>query len=662
MSWYSILPYILACLGLLFIPGGLIAFALGLRNLTFAAVTPIFTVAVVAGTAVAVQVAGIGWSPQVVAAVSVLLAACAFGIAFLTNRARGKAATWRVELPGARRYAFPAIGFLGGAVSIGIQLRDAFGRPDNFSQTFDNIFHLNAVRYILDTGNASSLTMSSMTSGDAPPFFYPAAWHDLASLLIEITGAPVNVGVNVLNICVAAVVWPLGCMLLTRTLAGPNPYAIGAAGILSAGFGAFPLLLLDFGVLYPNFLSVSMLPAALACVAVFFGIGDSSRFRGLTRYSLAPLAAAGVAIAHPNGLMSLIALSGPLILSSYVWFCIKRRRAGLPARMSILLGTGLLGLLAVVAVMWKFIRPPAEAASWPTVQTVGQAVGEVVTNSGMKHPAAWVISALMIAGLVFLLRKPTKVWFIGSFFIAAVLFVVVSAENNKVLRNALTGVWYNDSYRLAALMPVVAVPLAALGAVWLCRKLQMLWTSIQATSSLKRVAWTQARWSGGVVLPLALMSVLSVVQSIPLQSSIAVTLSHYTAGPDAPLVSADELKVINEIDALVPKDATIAVNPWNGGALAFALADRKTTSKHTLTTYTSDELLLNDSLRDVEKNPAVCPAARSTGVQYVLDFGTQEVHGGNHGFQGLLIPDSAPGFELLAKDGAAKLFKLTACN
>lgn len=137
---------------------------------------------------------------------------------------------------------------------------------------------------------------------------------------------------------------------------------------------------------------------------------------------------------------------------------------------------------------------------------------------------------------------------------------------------------------------------------------------------------------------------------------------NYASTAESPLVSADEMALLEKLDDLVPEGATIAVNPWTGGAMAFAVADRNTTSKHTLTTYTDAELLLNDKLRDATTDPSVCPAVRQTGVAYVLDFGTSEVHGGNHGFQGLLIPSSTPGFELVAQVGDAKLLELTACR
>lgn len=661
MSWFSTVPIVAACLALLFLPGSLILLALGLRKPAFIAVAPPLTVSLVAVIAIVAPYLGIAWSPLPVIAGTVLAAAAIFGIRQLIERRRPGADHQR---PAFTRptwvHAIAAAGFVIGAGSIALQLHQAFGRPESISQTFDNVFHLNAVRYVLESGNASSMTLTGMTNGDNPPYFYPAAWHGLASLLIQITGAPLTVSVNVLNLCIAAAVWTLGCMFLVRSIMGPNPYAVGAAGILAAGFGSFPILLLDFGVLYPNFLSVSMIPAALACVSIFFGTSKLSGFGAVARYSLAPLAAIAVAIAHPNGVMSLIALSIPVVVSAFVIFCVARRRNGNTVRLSLLAGAALFVVLGIIAVLWKFVRPPEAAATWLPIQTPGQAVGEVLTNSAMHRPPAWAVSILVIAGLVYVLRRRRFVWLAGSFLIVASLFVVVSAGPAGWLRNILTGVWYNDSYRLAALLPVTAVALASIGAAWGLHALQM---RLRAATERRTLPALFMRPSiASVILPVVFFAAIAGAQAPPMITPVRSAQVNYSTTPDSALVSSDEMALIEELDSLVPADATIAVNPWTGGAMAFAIADRNTTSKHTLTTYTKATELLNDKFREASTDPSVCPAARADNVRYVLDFGTREVHGGNHGFVGLQIPDATPGFELLAQHGEAKLFKLTACN
>lgn len=657
MSWFSVLPIAIACLLLLFAPGTLLLLALGLRNPAFLAVAPVLTVSVVSASAIIAPYLGIGWSILPVAAATVLLAAVLFAIRRIPAL-RQPVLPWRTALAGSQRMLLlVGVGFSIGALSIAIQLRTAFGRPDNISQTFDNVFHLNAIRYVLDTGNASSMTLTAMTNGDNPPYFYPAAWHGLASLLIQLTGAPLPATVNVLDLCIAASVWTLGCMFLVRTLAGSNPYAVGAAGVLAAGFGSFPILLLDFGVLYPNFLSVSMLPAALACVSIFFGNRQFVNVGPAARFLLAPMAALGVAIAHPNGVMSLFALSVPVLMSAWVFFAVDRRRAGRPVRLTLAAGLGLLATFGVMAVLWKVIRPPAVAAFWPPIQTQGQALGEVLTNSAMQRPVAWAVSAFAIAGLAVVFRRRATVWFAGSFIIVALLFVVVSAGPAGRYRDLLTGVWYNDSYRLAALLPVIGVPLGALGAAWLIEHLQE--QTLRFRSKAAAAAAPAFLHSAAPIIALVAVGLL---QAPPMVTPVASARANYSTTPDSPLVSSDEMAMIQELDNYVPADATVAVNPWTGGAMAFAIADRNTTSKHTLTTYTKATELLNDKFREAASDPSVCDAARAGNVRYVLDFGTREVHGGNHGFQGLQIPDATPGFKLLDQKGEAKLFQVTTCQ
>src|SRR5690606_19483538 len=79
-----------------------------------------------------------------------------------------------------RLLLWAAIGVGFAAVVITIRFIVIFWEPDNISQTYDNIFHLNAPRFVLETGNASSITLAGLPI-DAPGTggFYPAVWHAL---------------------------------------------------------------------------------------------------------------------------------------------------------------------------------------------------------------------------------------------------------------------------------------------------------------------------------------------------------------------------------------------------------------------------------------------------------------------------------------------------
>ncbi|MDQ6739667.1 MAG: hypothetical protein M3021_04675, partial [Actinomycetota bacterium] len=146
-----------------------------------------------------------------------------------------------------RRFYSAVAGVALGALIIGARLLFVFGSPDSISQTFDNIFHLNAIQYIYQTGQASSLTIGGMTG--IP--FYPAAWHAFAALVGQLSGASIPVAVNAANLAIGALVWPLGCVYFCQQVFGQKMHAALLTGVLSAGFGAFPILMVDFGVLYP---------------------------------------------------------------------------------------------------------------------------------------------------------------------------------------------------------------------------------------------------------------------------------------------------------------------------------------------------------------------------------------------------------------------------
>lgn len=663
MSWASTLPIAAACIALLFIPGGILAASLGLRGLPLLAAAPVLTVSISAVTAIVCGKFDIPWSVLPLLLVSGLVSAIAWLLQRILDKRREiHSAPWVFHVT--RAGVGQSLGLAAGAFLIIWQLGRVFGAPENISQTFDNIFHLNAIRYVLETANASSLTLTNMTNGGNPPYFYPAAWHGMVALVVQLTDAPIAVAVNLFNMVVASLVWTLGCMLLTRTIVGRNPWIVGFAGVLAACFSSFPILLLDFGVLYPNFFAVAMIPLALSAVAVFFGVDVDTepKWPAMARFSIAPVSAIGIAIAHPNGAMTLVALSVPIALVS---FCHRYVGSGLwkkRPRETAAVVFGLLVAIALIILLWKVVRPPAEAAVWDRIQSPSGAVGEIITNSAMNRPEAWVLSALMLVGIYAAIRTRSHAWLLCCFAITAALFIVVSGVEPGYWRSVISGVWYNDSYRLAAVLPVTALPLAAIGFGWLLQTVCRFPSVIEphnehGTGFTPRPS--SVRQTAAGILTIVLLTIP--MQGSPMKGAVSHAAQVYTETPSSALVSSDELELINKLDHIVSPNDVIAVSPWTGAAMAFALADRRTTSMHTLSAYSSDVTIINNALRDAKTNPEVCPAVKATGVRYALDFGSREVHGGHHDFPGLDNLQESPAFELVTQVGDAKLYRLIAC-
>ena len=88
--------------------------------------------------------------------------------------------------------------------------------PDAFSQTYDAVYHLNAVRWIIDTGNASSVDFDMVVSNGT---VYPLGWHTLVVLTMRLSGVTsIPLATNAVMCAVAVLVWTSGIMMLTGAL------------------------------------------------------------------------------------------------------------------------------------------------------------------------------------------------------------------------------------------------------------------------------------------------------------------------------------------------------------------------------------------------------------------------------------------------------------
>ena len=100
-----------------------------------------------------------------------------------------------------------------------------------------------------------------------------------------------------------------------------------------------------------------------------------------------------------------------------------------------------------------------------------------------------------------------------------------------------------------------------------------------------------------------------------------------------------------------------------GSTLAYALADRRVLRPYIgLKPTPEEDFLLGHLSTAPADDPQLCQALTATGVTHVLDFGATTVHTGSiehPGFQGL---QRSPVVRVLAQDGQAALYEVTACG
>ena len=186
--WLSLVPLVLTASVLLLAPGLLITAVAGLPPRTAVSLAPAASIGVIAGAGVIAPLVSVPWGAGLVVALTGALVLAAAVARLLAARLRARAGTDR---PRAQRPALADvlvhIVLLGVAALITAWLvARELNTPDAISQTFDAVFHLNAVEWVLRTGNASSVKcyLESPEGG-----VYPMGWHTLVALTLKLTGS-----------------------------------------------------------------------------------------------------------------------------------------------------------------------------------------------------------------------------------------------------------------------------------------------------------------------------------------------------------------------------------------------------------------------------------------------------------------------------------------
>lgn len=664
MSWLSSLPALLAAVAVVLLPGAALAWSLGFRRTSLLGLAPVLSLSIAGVGAVLAPFVHVEWGIGVVLVTAVLASAAAWAVTRRPwQRQEAKDVQRAVQQgDGWPTLAAGAIGVAVGALLIARRVIQLVGEPDNISQRYDNVFHLNAVRFILDTGNASTLNLGSMAGGTGGlSSVYPAVWHSLAALVSQLTGASVPVSVNVINLVASAVIWPISVVFLTRVVIGPRPVGLMAAGVMSAGFLAFPYLLLVWGPLFPNLLSVSALPAGVAAVIFVCRLSPTLREPPLRAWLVLLLAVPGLALSHMSAVNALLAFSIPVVLARLFLYVREMIRTRASARKFAVVALASVAGAVAVVVAWQKLRP-APYNGWTPHQTVPGAIGEVIANGPMKTDATLLISVLALIGVARIIRRRTQLWLLGCYLVAGFLYVVDAGFAAGWARAFFTGTWYQDTYRLAAYLPIFAVVLAALGVLATA-------DTVKAAGGVLALKVPRAGMRlGGVAGFAGILAVCLALgwatQTGPVRGYVASSQYFFERDTKDSIVSSDEYALLARLGSEVPADAVIAVNPWNGGALAYAFADRKVLEFHMGQRETKSMRVVAESLAKADTSPAVCDAVRETKVSYALDFGTQYLlnHPESKTYPGLQNLASSGAVQLVDQQGNAKLFKVVACG
>lgn len=656
MSWLEAIPSLLTATLWLLIPGVLTGYAFGLRGIAAWAAAPAVSTASVAIAAIVADKLALPWSPTTAGALTIVPAIVILLVRLLRRHpftAAVPSDPLRVRLAGLFGLV-PAV-----LIGLAIIVR-GFRSPANLSQTYDAVFHYNAIRWIVSTGNASSLKLGGIAPEDSGSF-YPGAWHDLASL-VTLTNGSLTVAANATAGMIAVIVWPLACMFLVRQILGRSAGAQAITGTVAVGFTAFPWGLLQFGVLWPNALGFALVPIGLGAGLSILGMAKQDSLTPSRAWLILISTVLATGIAQPNTTFSLFALLLlPALVALGSWF-IRRVREGRAVRGTLVVS----GTLIAAILGWIFVHSlqmvtEVKDFHWAPFTSVPAAVGEVVLNATNGRPPLWLLSAAVIAGVVFAFRDRLTAWVPFAHLGIAAMFVMCAAVQTDTT-HIFTGFWYNDSYRLAATLPVTGVVLAVSGVLRTGQELAArLSDSPKLTGLTARIRPTYALTGA-----LATLLLLVTLTGYRHDSVLALQQAYHSEdGLEATLVYSGEHEFYEKVDEIVPDGAVVANNPWDGSAMLWALTGTRVLFPQlNQKTWNDGQKYLAEHLNEVATNEKACRLANLFHVEYVITGSFNFWLGDNRitNYPGLTGLSGHRGFEQVSAQGPLKLYKITGCE
>ncbi|MFF0143657.1 hypothetical protein ATK36_3819 [Amycolatopsis sulphurea] len=453
------------------LPGVVFGAAAGLRGWTLAASGPVLSFGIVALGVPVLGGLGVRWELLNVALWTVVLSAVAFALAFVVRRFTARRhGDWTEGEPSTDRSVRGQV-LIGLGVLVGLGVGTAtFLRGvhsvDRVQQGWDAPFHANLVRWIAEHGDARPSTVGTIANlPNQTDYFYPDTYHALLALVFGKGGLTMMPTLNFAALAVILCV-PLGVAAMCHAWRMP---ALGtaAAAAVSTWFTAFPYDSLWRGPLWPYVAGVAMIPAMLAIARHLL------RPRGIAGPVAIGVGVAGLTGLHTS-IVFVIAVYFLLILLAVVFRFEKIEwRRSAPSLIATVVLAAVLGIPLVLPSLYN--AGGVTSAYWASEATVSGGLGETLTFSPMAAFPQWWIGVPALIGVVLMVRQRRMLWMFAAYVVFGGLFAATVSLETPLI-HTLTGIFYNDHWRIAALVPLSGA--VAFGvftettAGWLARKVQ----------------------------------------------------------------------------------------------------------------------------------------------------------------------------------------------
>ncbi|WP_298746747.1 DUF6541 family protein [uncultured Serinicoccus sp.] len=607
VGWGEVVPGIVLLAVLWVLPGYAVLRGLGARGLLALGAGPAVTTGLAGVLAIGYALVGLPWTLLTFALgalVAVVVAVLLGTVLGTTGHPSGVTVAGERALRHTERGWLALTWLLGGGV-LAAAMTTGMGRADQPPQAWDAVFHLNALWFVRETGDASSLGgLAPMYADNAAPF-YPAVWHSLAAVAPGFEG--VTEAANASSLVLGSVVWVAGLVALARVVWPARALPTILVPVLAATFVTFPAVAVSMLAVWPFALSTACLPGTIALlVATFRGV-LSWRMHLALGIGLA-WAVVGVVLAHPSGLFSLALLALPLL--TVLLLRQLRRQFRLGRRVgAVTAGVAWVVLVGGAAVFLLTFPPVLAIMDYRRGGQESYLPG--LGSLAIDHPLIYVytitsvnlVTTLLVwLGIALALRWRHARWLVVSLVAAVVLTLLAAGPPEQPLR-VLSGFWYTQASRINQLVLVPAILLAAGAGGWLAGR-------------LSRVLRVRVEWvAAGLVVALVVLT-----SGLRWTSQVQVMASTYTASPIAwgTILEPEEVAMVDRAAQTLPEDAVVLGEPVAGSPYLLHRAGVDVVFPQLSPIPDSPERdILLDRFDRWAVDPEVCEAVRTLGVTHV---------------------------------------------
>lgn len=597
----------LVALFLLIVPGAVVARSAHLTWPITVAVSPALTYGVVALAIIPFGAIGIAWNAWT--ALGALIVVTLLAAGFRAALTRYRDADGEVRALTGTAAATVAAAVLVGVVLIWLAALRGLPHWQSIPSTWDAVWHANTVRYILDTGQASSTHMGQLRNVETHGLlYYPSAFHALTAVYCQLTGAAPTTAYTLSALSAAIWLFPVSAAVLTwrlvrsRTTERRAVAATAAAAMLAASFTALPYVEFDTAAM-PNLVGYGLAVPTFAVI--------TSTLRHRDRVPIAVLALIGVVSVHITGGVVVVLLLVAWWLLEALWHPVRGRIRDAAT----LCAVAVPAVLVLLPQFWAVKQQEDIIAghSFLTHRSTKRGVFTAVfqhTRHLNDFPVQYALMAIVaVGGFVLLVRRvwwPLVVWLV---------LMVAIVDAGTPLRGPIGTVagafgkfFYKDPRRLSAAATLLLMPMAGLGLLALVALLIV---------ALRRASDRRLPWAAVTAALLVTVSLVSAWHYFPRHRFL------FGDKYDSVMVDQRDLEAMAYLAKLPgAKDTLIGNGNTDGTAWMYAVA-----GLHPLWTHYDYPMQQGPGYHrfifwayadDADTDPRIADAVRVLNIRYVL--------------------------------------------